>query len=118
MQWGAHTRSLVHSLPPFFQLTLESVVDNGVKFVRVGLNQTKVKDAVGAWVVILSLLALGVPTPELALVVFDIFQGFLEIVLAALLVMVLLFDKFKRPQPEAALFICLPKQAYRLAFGA
>lgn len=113
-----HTRPLIHCFFPVFQCPFKGIVDKRIQLVWIRLDEAQVENGVGIRFTVVFSLALSVLATKFPLIVLDIFQGLLEVVLTALSVVALLFDKFKGSQPEATVFIGLSKETNGLALRA
>jgi len=111
------TWTFIHSFFPFLQGPLQRIINQWIQFIRVRLDESKVKNTIGTRVRLILLLALRGLVSEFAFIIFDVFQGFLEVILATLPVVAFLFDELKSTEPETAILVRLAEETNGLAFS-
>lgn len=125
---GALTGTLGQALAPFLECPLESIIDDRVQLVWVGLDKRQVKHgdlalARGRVVLFLPLVLVasrrvGIPVSHQPFRALDVLQRLPEVVLPAHPLVPFLLDELQRAQTETAVLVRFAEQPDGLAFGA
>lgn len=124
----ALTGTLGHALAPLLEYPLESIINDGVQLVRVGLDKCQVEHgdlalARGRIILFLPLALVtgrrvSIPVPHQPFRALDVLQRLPEIVLPAHPFVALLLDELQRAQAETPVLVRFAEEPDGLAFGA